>query len=203
MRLGPLAIATLSAALLGACVPAPLRVGTAADYAPLAYEEAGVLRGIEIDFAERVARELGRPLALERIRFEEMNRPESRVGFRTATTAEGFVRASLPRARAVGFDTIEAAVAALRSGEIDCFVHDAPAIWRIVGGFASDERQLTGLYRPLTDERLAWAVRPDDAELAGRLDALLARWERDRVVEEILDVWIPVRKIDVPAPERP
>jgi polar amino acid transport system substrate-binding protein len=246
------------AVLLCACAAQPLRVGTAADYAPLAFEEDGALRGVEIEFAERVARDLGRPLALERIRFDElipalragridvimtgmsitedraalvrfvraylhvgqmaliraaewerrrgtaaMDQPESRVGFRTATTSQSFVRKRLPRARSVGFDSVDAGVASLRAGEIDYFVHDAPTIWRIVGGFASDERQLIGLYEPLTDEHLAWAVRADDTELAARLDAILATWQRDGVVEEILDIWIPVRKIERPGPASP
>jgi polar amino acid transport system substrate-binding protein len=255
MRIRPGILGATFAVVLCACAPPPLRVGTAADYAPLAFEEDGVLRGVEMDFAARAARELGRPLEVERFRFEElipalqggridvimtgmsiteerralvrftrsylqvgqmaliradewdrrrgiaaMNRTESRVGFRPATTSEAFVRSRLPRARPVGFDSIEAGVASLRAGEIDYFVHDAPTIWRIVGGFRSDERQLTGLYEPLTDERLAWAVRTGDAELAARLDTILAVWQRDGVVEAVLDTWIPVRKIELPAP---
>jgi polar amino acid transport system substrate-binding protein len=255
MRMRPAAAAIVLGLLLCACAPPPLRVGTAADYAPLAFEQGGELRGVEIDFAMRLASELGRPLQLERLRFEElipalrdgkidvimtgmsitedrgklvrftrpylrvgqmaliradewerrrgieaMNRPESRVGFRPATTSDAFVRARLSRARAVGFDSVEAGVASLRAGEIDYFVHDAPTIWRIVGGFRSDERQLTGLYEPLTDEQLAWAVRTEDTELAGRLDEILAGWQRDGLVEGILDVWIPVRKIERTVP---
>lgn len=254
-RLGSRWGAALALLLLAACSGPPLRVGTAADYAPLAFEQGGELRGVEIEFAARAARELRRPLALERIRFDElipalragridvimsgmsataergalvrfvqpylqvgqmaliradewdqrrglaaMDAPASRVGYRTGTTSESFVRERLPRARAIGFESVEAGVASLRAGEIDYFVHDAPTIWRIVGGFASDERQLTGLYEPLTDEKLAWAVRADDAELAGRLDALLATWQRNGVVEEILDRWIPVRKVERGAP---
>lgn len=238
------------ALLLCACAGPPLRVGTSADYAPLAFEENGALHGVEIELAERVAAALGRPLALERIRFDElipalragridvimtgmsiteergalvrfarpylrvgqmaliraaewdrrrgiaaMNRRESRVGFRSATTSEIFVRAHLPHAQAVGFDSVEAGVASLRAGSIDYFVHDAPTIWRIVGGFASDERELVGLYEPLTEENLAWAVRQEDEALAARLDALVEAWQADGSLEEILDRWIPVRKI--------
>jgi polar amino acid transport system substrate-binding protein len=239
------------ALLLSACAGPPLRVGTAADYAPLAFEENGEPRGVEIELAERVAAALGRPLALERITFAElipalragridvimtgmsitgergalvrftrpylrvgqmaliraaewerrrgiaaMNRRESRVGFRTATTSELFVRARLTHAQAVGFDSVEAGVASLRAGSIDYFVHDAPTIWRIVGGFASDERELRGLYEPLTEEHLAWAVRREDEALAARLDALVEAWQADGSLEEILDRWIPVRKVE-------
>ena len=92
---------------------------------------------------------------------------------------------------------IEAGVAALREGRIDYFVHDAPTIWRIVGGLKSDEDELTGLYRPLTDERLAWAVRPDDEALRSQLNALVQRWREEALVDITLDQWIPVRKITV------
>lgn len=41
-----------------------LRVGVTADYPPLVMKEADILRGLEIDFAVRLADELGRPLDL-------------------------------------------------------------------------------------------------------------------------------------------
>ncbi len=256
MRIHRLAIGcALASLLLSACAAAPLRVGTAADYAPLTFDEGGELRGIEIDFATRLASELGRPLEIERVAFPElipalragridvimsgmsitedrsklvrftqpyrrvgqmaliradewserrgiaaMNRPESRIAFMPATTSEAFVRASLPRAKPVVLTSVDAGVASLRKGEIDYLVHDAPTIWRIVGGLGSGERQLTGLYEPLTEEHLAWAVRTEDAELAARLDAILAAWQANGFVEQVLDVWVPVRKIELPAP---
>ncbi len=250
-----LALCAAAAGLLAGCGPGGLRVGTAADYAPLSFEEGGELRGVEIDFARRLAEELGRPLALERMPFDElipalrsgrvdvimtgmsitperselvrfcppylrvgqmaliradewderrgieaMNRPESRVGFRTGTTSETFVRERLPRATGIGFDSIPDAIASLRASKIDYLVHDAPTIWNIVGGFGSGETQLIGLYTPLTEEHLAWAVRSDDGELAERLGAILAGWQQDGFAEDVLDRWIPVRKIERAAP---
>ena len=55
------------------------------------------------------------------------------------------------------------------------------------------ERELMGLYQPLTEEQLAWAVSRTDPELKARLDAVLDDWRRQGVLEPILDRWIPVR----------
>jgi len=121
--------------------------------------------------------------------------PETRIGFRSATTGEQFLRSTIKRAQLRPFAEIEDGIAALRAEQIDYFVHDAPTIWRIVGGFDSSESQLTGLYRPLTDEHIAWAVRKDDAALAGQLDASLARWQESGDLELLLDTWIRVRRV--------
>jgi polar amino acid transport system substrate-binding protein len=230
----------------------PLRVGTAADYAPLSFLEQGEIRGVELDFARRLAADLRRApeivhtpwaelipalregridiimsgmsitedrselvrfcapylqvgqMALirsaefsERSAVGAISRSTSRVGFIVRTTGEQFARAELAKAKLVGLPTIDEGVAALRAGKIDYFVHDAPTIWRVVGGFGSDETELIGLYTPLTDEHLAWAVRKDDTELAERAGAALEAWKREGFVEEVLDRWIPVRKISV------
>jgi ABC-type amino acid transport substrate-binding protein len=88
-------------------------------------------------------------------------------------------------------------VQALRDKRIDYFVHDAPTIWRIVGGLLSTETELTGLYRPLTEEYLAWAVRKDDAALADQLNTALAQWRAEGRLDVVLDSWIRVRRIEV------
>jgi ABC-type amino acid transport substrate-binding protein len=117
-----------------------------------------------------------------------------RVGFVTGTTGEAYVRKHLAGAQLKGFDTVDAGVAALRMHEIDIFIHDAPAIWRVTGGFNSPERELEGRYEPLTEEELAWAVRKDDVTLRKRLNAVLTKWKADGEIESVLDHWAPVRK---------
>jgi hypothetical protein len=63
-------------------------------------------------------------------------------------------------------------------GEIDAFVHDAPTIWSTVGRPLNEDEELTGLYRPLTHEYLAWAVKKDGGEaLRDFLNAALVRWQ--------------------------
>lgn len=246
------ALVLLALPFAGRGASRPLRVGTAADYAPLSFAENGELRGVELDFARRLAADLGRTPEIVRLpwaelipalregridiimsgmsitadraelvrfcapylqvgqmalirsaEFTERSAPaaiasaSSRVGFVVRTTGEQFARAKLGGAKLVSLPSIEQGVAALRAGKLDYFVHDAPTIWRVVGGFASDERELTGLYTPLTDEHLAWAVRREDAALAERASAALDDWKRKGFVEEVLDRWIPVRKLSV------
>ena len=46
-------------------------------------------------------------------------------------------------------------------------------------------------------EHLAWAVRQEDSELKGFLNAALAHWRKTGEIESIADHWVPVRKIAV------
>ena len=123
--------------------------------------------------------------------------PETRFGYRPGTTGEEFLRSAPRQGQLVPIGSIEEGVQALREKRIDYLVHDAPTIWRVVGGFLSTETELIGLYRPLTDEHLAWAVRKDDAALAAELNSALARWRADGRLDIVLDSWIRVRRIEV------
>jgi ABC-type amino acid transport substrate-binding protein len=120
------------------------------------------------------------------------------VGVVRGTTGEAYARTKLSRAKVTAYDSVDAGVAALRKGEIDAFVHDAPAIWRITGGFDSPERDLVGRYRPLTEEYLAWAVRQGDGDaLRQRLNETLAQWKANGRIDTVLDHWIRVRKTTI------
>ena len=122
-----------------------------------------------------------------------IRRAGSRVGYQRSTTGERYVAEALPFAESFAFDSVEAGLRSLRADRIDYFVHDAPTIWRIAGGL--DHRDLIGLYRPLTEEKLAWAVRREDQQLRAELDATLSRWHREGTIEPIVQRWIPVRVI--------
>jgi ABC-type amino acid transport substrate-binding protein len=130
-----------------------------------------------------------------------MNRPTTRIGVVTGTTGETYARANLRHAKIEGFGDVDAAVSALRTDRIDVFIHDAPSIWRIVGGFDSNEQQLSGRYEPLTNEYLAWAVRKDD-KLRDRLNAVLRKWINNGELERVLDQWIRTRRWTVATPPR-
>lgn len=117
-----------------------------------------------------------------------------RVGVVSGTTGEQYARKNHPHVQLKGFTSVDDGVAALRKGEIDVFVHDAPAIWRVTGGFESPERELAGYYEPLTEEHLAWAVRKNEGALRARLNILLGKWKASGKIESVLDRWIPVRK---------
>jgi polar amino acid transport system substrate-binding protein len=129
---------------------------------------------------------------------EQLDAPAVRVGFVDGTTGNAWVRQNAPHAQHSGFSGVSAGVEALRAAKIDAFVHDAPSIWHIVGGADSLEDELTGLYVPLTVEKLAWAVRIDDAGLQAALERALAGWRESGWLEDQLLTWIRVRKLALP-----
>jgi polar amino acid transport system substrate-binding protein len=113
------------------------------------------------------------------------------VGYESGTTGESFVKTNMRNARPQPLASIDAAVAALRSREIDAFIHDAPTAWRI--GSDPAYRDLIGLYWPLTDEHLGWGVRMTDQALRTALSDQIAVMERDGRLARITRKWIKVR----------
>jgi ABC-type amino acid transport substrate-binding protein len=116
-----------------------------------------------------------------------------RVGFMNNTTGEFFARGNLPRSELVGFDSIEAGIAALHAKRIDYFIHDAPTIWRITLDLKTRDDALLALFNPLTEEYLAWAARKSDTALLELLSTYISQWKRNGRLQQILNRWIPVR----------
>lgn len=143
------------------------------------YMEVGQLAMIRTDDVARLGR------------IQWIKRSGTRVGYERGTTGEAYVSEGLSRSVAFAFDTVQEGLRSLRAGRIDYFVHDSPTIWRIAGD--PKHRDLIGLYRPLTEESLAWAVRRDDTRLAALLDATLSESRSEGLIEPILNRWIPVR----------
>jgi ABC-type amino acid transport substrate-binding protein len=85
----------------------------------------------------------------------------------------------------------------LENNQIDFFIQDAPAVWRVTGGFMNEHPTLTGLYRPLTTEYLAWAVPKDNPELLAQLNNILKRWKKDGTLDDVIDDWITVKKTTI------
>ena len=118
-------------------------------------------------------------------------RTTARAGFESGTTGETFVREKMPRAVPVSLSNPDEGYEALLSGRIDVFIHDGPTIWRV----AEEKRDqgLMGLYRPLTEEYLAWAVRRGDHSLYHALSSILAKWKEGGYLQMLIDNRIRVR----------
>ena len=114
-----------------------------------------------------------------------------KVGFVRDTTGELAARGLFLHAKIVPEPTVEDGVAALRKGEIDVFIHDAPTIWRIAGN--PGEQELKGLYWRLTDEYLAWAVRKEDEPLRFAINRELTQIRQSGRLTEILSRWAGLR----------
>jgi ABC-type amino acid transport substrate-binding protein len=119
-----------------------------------------------------------------------------RVGFVRGTTSEKYARSHLTKAQLVPIETVEQGVAALRGNTIDLFVNDAPIVWRVTGP-RSGNADLAGIYRPLSTEYIAWAVRrgADGDALRERLNEKLLEWQEQGEIDAVLDHWITVRKV--------
>ena len=77
---GSVASCNRSSVVSAGCAPkkrpspeqAPLRVGLATNYPPLAFEENGVVKGIEIDFAEQLSEESGTEVSILTMPWERL-----------------------------------------------------------------------------------------------------------------------------------
>jgi len=116
-----------------------------------------------------------------------------RIGVKRGTTGEAFVLKTFAWGSITHFASTEEGVTALEQRTIDCFVHDAPTIWRFSANAATRRQGLLGLYEPLTDEPLAWAVRKADTDLRVRLNAALAEMRKDGTLHNILVKWVPTQ----------
>jgi polar amino acid transport system substrate-binding protein len=114
-----------------------------------------------------------------------------KVGFVQATTGEMAAKAFFQQASLVPQSTIDSGIAALRKGEIEVFIHDAPTVWRIAGN--PSEKELTGLYWLLTKEPLAWAVRKDDEPLRFALSREVQQWQASGFLRQTFSRWVTIR----------
>lgn len=120
-----------------------------------------------------------------------LRRPGARIGFVRETTGQQFARQELTQAESYAFDDVDEGIRSLRSEHIDFFIHDAPTIWRVA--LDPDERELMGLFQPLTEEHLAWAVALGNTALKRELDGILDGWRANNQLDPLLNRWIPVR----------
>ena len=114
-----------------------------------------------------------------------------RIGYSLDTTGQKFVTETLKSAKQTGFATTQDGIDALVSKKIDYFIHDAPTVWQLTSSYPSDDR-LFGVYSPLTEEHLAWAVKADNKDLQQELNTTLATWKENGFLNRVLRKWIPV-----------
>jgi len=119
-----------------------------------------------------------------------MYRKGARIGVEPGTTGEAFAHSELPDAVVVAVANPEAGFEALRADKIDLYIHDAPTSWRLSN--RGDTSDLISLYKLLTDETVAWAVKKSNRELAENLNKALEKMQENGSLDAILKRWIPV-----------
>lgn len=115
----------------------------------------------------------------------------AKVGFVEGTTGQAFVDGTPVVKGKQGFASVEQGLTALNDGGIDIFIHDAPTSWDLAVSPWADT--LISLFRPLTTESLAWAVRKDDKVLLRGLNEALAGLKASGKLESMQYRWIPVQ----------
>ena len=114
-----------------------------------------------------------------------------RIGVEPGTTGEAYVREHFDQAVIQNYADPAQAFAALRAGATDVYVHDAPTSWGLAA--SKEDQDLLSLYRPLTSESMAWAVRKDSVVLLGQLNAALEELQANGRLRVIQNYWIPIK----------
>jgi ABC-type amino acid transport substrate-binding protein len=117
-------------------------------------------------------------------------RGDFRVGFVANSAGAAYVKAQLSNATAVPCVSDEECLQGLLNKRIDVFIAAANSSWLIAT--QSRYSELLSLYRPLTEEYLAWAVNKNNARLRERLNVALQAMRQTQLFEHILNRWIPV-----------
>jgi len=117
--------------------------------------------------------------------------PIMRIGVLKGTTGEYYVRKRLSRAKEIiSFPTANEAVSALKKGDFDLFIYDAPMIYMLA---AENEADLQVLDSLLTEEYLAWGMRKNDADLLESANAFIEALRNDGRLDRIINRWIPFK----------
>ena len=225
----------------------PLRVGVTPNYPPLIMMQGEKAAGVECDFAAQLASELGRPLELLKVPWDELvdeleeghidiimsgmtmtparqarvafcepymsnpliavaRRGESKdfataeevlgfhgnIGVLRETSADSFIRRNCPRAKILPLSSRDDVVFYLANQRIDLYIDDTAAALGIV---SRNEERMEVVRIPLAKQELAWAVGLGNETLELQANAALARWRDNGILDQILDRWMPYRKM--------
>jgi ABC-type amino acid transport substrate-binding protein len=116
--------------------------------------------------------------------------PGRRVAVVRGSTGVQYAQRNLLQADVRVFSSSDAAAAALASGKVDYFIDDAPSVWHFSAVKGPRGVTLVGLYAPLDEADLAWAVRKDDVALKAKLDAAVSAMKQRGAVDVIIRRWI-------------
>ena len=116
-----------------------------------------------------------------------------RFGVENNTTGQQYVKNTFQAAEIKSYPSVEDGVAALKAGEIDYFVHDAPTVWKYTVLPKTQDHELFGLYEYMTEEPLAWAVKKGNTQLRDKLNNALDKMQQQGLVQGITNKWLPLR----------
>ncbi len=117
---------------------------------------------------------------------EALLQSSPRIGVKAGTTGEAFVRKRRPDENIVVYRRSRDAITELMNFRIDAYVSDSPVVAAAVGRWPD---KLAAYPRNISQQSLAWAFAPEDAELRAAANGVLARWRQDGTLERVLNAW--------------
>ena len=109
-----------------------------------------------------------------------------RIGVKAGTTGEALVRQRRPDEDIVVYRRSNDAIIELLNYRIDVYVSDAPIIEAAVLRHGGD---LVAYPRVVGEQSLAWAFRPEDAELRQAANGVLRGWRSDGTLRRVVEAW--------------
>ena len=134
------------------------------------------------------------------VRQSDLPRVNTQIKIRSVAARAGVVEGSagdrlvaryFTHASRVAFPNAEEAADALRQGQIDMLIYDAPAAWWLS---LRHEPRLAVAPPLFAREEVAWAFRRSSVALREAANQALADWQKDGTLESILRRWIPVTR---------
>lgn len=112
---------------------------------------------------------------------------EKEFAIPTGTVADKLVLSRLPKARFKYFNSVIDAAIAVKSDKADAVAYDEP----ILKNIAAKSGGLKVLPEMITNDNYGIAVRHDNTELKGQIDAVVSEMKRDGSYQAMLRRWLP------------
>ncbi len=113
-----------------------------------------------------------------------------KIAVEPGTTGQTYAEQSYPLAALRLYNSPDEAFDALRKREVDVYIHDAPTSWNLAS--SRENQDLLSLYRPLSREELAWAVKKGNSALLQQLNEALSELQANGRLMAIQNYYIPV-----------
>lgn len=111
-----------------------------------------------------------------------------KIGYVAGSTAEIYINNQLKVTSATAFPNPQPAVAELRIGGIDIFIHDSISIlWQA----EQYKQELVPSQEFLTEEFLAWAIRKDDLQIQDAASSLMKELKNNGELAKIIQKHLP------------
>jgi len=112
------------------------------------------------------------------------------VGVLKATTGEFLVQRDFPRSKLKTYTDTDDAARALVKKRINLFISDSTLVCYLAGTHADEGLAVVPI--PLTEEKLAWAVRKSDDQLLATANQFITETQRDGGMRKIFSRWTAV-----------